>query len=229
MVVPFNAKMPIIDVLQKIKPWQLGDQPVAVVSEATHLGLLINDSSGGIKDTVAIAANITKARRAAYALMGAGLRGRKGVSPKVALSIYNIYILPILAYGLEVLLPETKDLQPAISYHKKLLLQLCSLGDNVAAPTPYILSGILPLEATVHKKALGFLVAMVRRVDSLERQLIDRQLILKEDKSWVTRVSTLLCLYELPPLDTLLEALPSKGVWAGQVGKAVNRYWEQYA
>jgi hypothetical protein len=35
MVVPFNAKMPI-DVLQKTKPWQLGDQPVAVVSEATQ-------------------------------------------------------------------------------------------------------------------------------------------------------------------------------------------------
>jgi hypothetical protein len=175
MILPFHPKLPI-EILQEIKPWQLGNNAVDVVSIATHLGMQIDSATGGVVGTIEM--NMSKARKALYSMMGAGLHGKNGMSPRIALKSYSTYILPILTYGLEVLLPDKTALQPAIKLHRKLLLQLCSLADNVATPTPYILAGMLPLDAVIHKKALNLFRAMVIRKDSVERKLIERQLSL---------------------------------------------------
>ena len=142
--------------------------------------------------------------------------------------MYTIYILPILAYGLEVLLPDEVDLKPVASFHKKSIIQLCSLPDNVANPAPFILTGMLPLQAIVHKKALKFLIALCRKDYSLERSIVERQATLREKTSWVTRIIKLLIIYELPPLHSLLENLPGKVEWANQVNRVVHTYWKYH-
>jgi hypothetical protein len=43
------------------------------------------------------------------------------------------------------------------------------MADNVAKPAPFILKGIMPFTALVHKKALTFLAVLCRREESLER------------------------------------------------------------
>jgi hypothetical protein len=54
--------------------------------------------------------NITKARRALYSLMGTGLHGENGLDPETAMSMIRTFILPMLTYGLEIVLPKGKNL-----------------------------------------------------------------------------------------------------------------------
>jgi hypothetical protein len=53
--------------------------------------------------------------------MGTGLHGENGLDPETSISLLKTYILPILTYGLEILLPEVIVL---ISYIQQDLLHL---------------------------------------------------------------------------------------------------------
>jgi hypothetical protein len=50
--------------------------------------------------------------------------GRTGVDPETAITIFRTYVLPVLTYGLEDLLPTGKALDILNQYHKKLLKQI---------------------------------------------------------------------------------------------------------
>ena len=182
-------------------------------------------NTGGVEST--IENNIGKARRAAYSLMGAGFHGVNGISPMIAISIYNTYVLPILIYGLEALLPKDTALLPAETQHKRILTQLCSLPETVAGPTPFILAGTLPLMALIHKKALKLLGSILETRNELEMRIVRRQAILKEESSWVTRVMHILVAYNLPTLTALLESMPKRATWNTLVNKSVDDSWEE--
>ena len=62
----------------------------------------------------------------------------------------------MLCYGLEILLPTGKILDQLNIHYKKVLKQILSLYINVADPAIYTLSGLLPIEAEIHTKALTF-------------------------------------------------------------------------
>ena len=72
-----------------------------VVKEVMHMGILRSADS----QESAVNHNIDKARRTTYCLMGAGLHGNNGLDPDTSIHILQTYILPLLVYGLEVLLP----------------------------------------------------------------------------------------------------------------------------
>jgi DNA-binding CsgD family transcriptional regulator len=88
--------------------------------------------------------------------MGVGLHGENGIDPETTISLLRTYVLPILYYGLEILLPTGKILEQLNIHYKKVLKQLLSLYINVADPAIYILSGLLPIEAEIHIKVLTF-------------------------------------------------------------------------
>jgi hypothetical protein len=48
---------------------------------------------------------IKKARRTTYNLMVSGLHGHKGLDHETSLQLFKTYVLPILLYGMEILLP----------------------------------------------------------------------------------------------------------------------------
>ncbi|CAG2239545.1 unnamed protein product [Mytilus edulis] len=58
-----------------------------------------------------------------------------------------------MLYGLETLLPNGKNLDLINKQYKKMLKQILSLTTNVADPAVYIISGQLPAEAEIHKRA----------------------------------------------------------------------------
>ena len=49
--------------------------------------------------------NIAKARRTVYSLMSAGYHGYNRFDPETSIHTFQIYILPVLLYGLELILP----------------------------------------------------------------------------------------------------------------------------
>jgi outer membrane protein TolC len=57
---------------------------------------------------VNVSNNLAKARRTLYSLFGAGLHGENGLDPLTIIHLYRTYVLPVLLYRLELLLPSRK-------------------------------------------------------------------------------------------------------------------------
>ncbi len=142
--------------------------------------------------------------------------------------MHNIYAIPRLVYGLEALIltqPNTNTLEAS---HKTSLRKIQHLPKSTATAAIYLLIGTPPLEATIHIKTICFFLTQLRRSDSIEYQLIERQLAMKKDSanSWTWYVNKLLKRYHLPSAFALLKKQPTKDVWKNEVKKKVLSAWE---
>jgi hypothetical protein len=124
------------------------------VDNAVHLGIIRTTSLRG-NTTTNVDENIKKARRSAYGLFSSGFHGYNGLDADTMLHLYKIYILPVLLYGLELILPQGPQLEQLEIAEKRLLKQILALPNSVADIAVYILTGILPIEAQIHIRALG--------------------------------------------------------------------------
>ena len=59
--------------------------------------------------------------------MSAGFHGENGYDPETSLHLLRTYILPILTYGLELILPSSKGLSKLDPFFKQLLKRILSL------------------------------------------------------------------------------------------------------
>ncbi|MEW8548126.1 MAG: reverse transcriptase family protein, partial [Candidatus Thiodiazotropha sp.] len=132
--------------------WTIYDEKMPVVEETTHMGILRSSSS----EEVSVTENMKKARRTLYSLMASGLHGRNGLDPETSIQLYQTYVIPVLLYGLEILLPNVKCTDMLEKMNKKFLKQILSLSTTTADPAVYILSGTIPVEGLIHKRALSF-------------------------------------------------------------------------
>ncbi|CAC5377143.1 unnamed protein product [Mytilus coruscus] len=73
-----------------------------------HIGMCRTDDDS-CKAT--IDENLKKARRTLYSLMGVGLYGENELDPQTSMSIMNTYIIPIMLYGLEIVIPRGRCLE----------------------------------------------------------------------------------------------------------------------
>ena len=105
-----------------------------------------------------------------------------------------------------------------------------SLPVTTADPAVYILSGNLPVEATIHQRVLNFFGNISRLPDStVERQLSVRQLAVKtlDSNSWFVAVRKLCIMYGLPDCVEILENPPTKASWKTTVHRAICGYWAE--
>ena len=157
--------------------WTINNNNMPVVTATTHIGIHKSDQDSA---KLSVNENIEKARRTTYSLMGSGFHGRNGLDPETIISLIKTYVLPVLSYGLEIVLPLGKNMECLRMYFKKLLKQLLSLPNNIADISIYILSGLLPIEAEIHLKVLSLFgnITQVKR-SSVEWKLADRVIIEK--------------------------------------------------
>ena len=78
------------------------DQPMPIVEEAMHMGIL-NSADTQSHTTY-------RSRRTVYSLMGSGLHGENGLDPETSIHLLQTYVLPILVYGMEVITVPLKQL-----------------------------------------------------------------------------------------------------------------------
>ena len=116
------------------------------VDNAVHLEIIRTTSLKG-STTTNVEDNIKKARRSAYGLFSSGFHGYNGLDVDTMLHLYKIYILPVLLYGLELILPQGPQLEQLEIAQKRLLKQILALPNSVADITVYMLTGILPIDA----------------------------------------------------------------------------------
>ena len=123
------------------REWNLGGVPKPQVTSTTHMGMPRSTVKFSPEE---VTMNIQKARRSMYSLMPAGLHGENGLDPLTAMHVFQIYVLPVLLYGLEVAVPSKTNLDILERFLRTSLKQILSLPTSTVSPAVYILTGILP-------------------------------------------------------------------------------------
>jgi hypothetical protein len=174
--------------------------------------------------------NMEKSRCTLYSLLGAGLYGKNGLNPTACLHLLQVYVIPILTYGLDILLPSRTELQTLEIFYRKILKRILSIPTNTADPAVYIMAGAIPIESRIHKLALGVYANTCRTTNSIEREIAERQLGMKaiNNNSWFSKLKQILAIYELPSSHNILDLPPTKNAWKKMVNKAVNEYWIEH-
>ena len=129
----------------------------------------------------------------------------------------------MLLYGLEVAAPSKTNLDILERFLRTSLKQILSLPTSTASPAVYILTGVLPAEAMIHKRILALFGSICRlSEESVEKRLARRQFSIKSysSYSWFVIAKELLIKYDL-------DAKLSKAQWRVRVAKAVNSYWTE--
>lgn len=195
-----------------------------VSHEETHLGL-VRTPDGKVNATVS--QNITKARRAVYAMMGSGLHGLNGLHPKASTKLWNIYILPRLTYGLESLQLTAGNIEELERFQRKTMRRIQHLPDGTSNVAVLMLLGILPVQAIVERRALVFFVSLIEDPTSIEAKIVHRQLAVKDctSHSWLIYLKKCFTKYDLPSPHSLLLNPPEKRTWKKIVKDQVSRFW----
>ena len=170
-----NNNMDSIKEYPEGETFKLNSKDMPVVTSTTHMEIVRSSTNREMKN---VETNIQKARRTIYSLMGTGLHGEKRIGHgNCYLPTSNLFYIPVLFYGLEVILPTGKALDTLEIQNKKLLKQILSLPSTTADPPVYLLSGLLPAEALIHKRMLTLYGNITRlSYDSVEKRLAKRQL-----------------------------------------------------
>lgn len=210
-----------------VKPQlMMNSNEIPYPESSTHLGIARSSSNA-----VNIDERIQLARRATYALMGAGMHGKNGLSPCISHHIWYIYVVPRMIYGLDVVSLKASDLTKLEVFQRKILRQLQFLPEKPAPANSavYGLLGARPITAVVHNSILTHLGNIFRSENTLEKQLAIRQLAVKnrKSKSWFVMAKLLLEKYDLPSIYDVLDEPPEKTAWKNLVSDAINSYWNE--
>ena len=223
VVIPISTSTKSIEIDENY--WNINKNPMPVVEHSTHIGIQKCQKNSA---KLTAEENMKKARRSLYSLMGTGLHGKNGLDPGTAITILYTYVMPILTYGLEILLPSGRILDTIHQFHKKMIKQILSLAKNTADPAVYILSGSLPMEAELHLKALS-LYGNITRADrsTIEWRLAERQLHLKtnQSNSWFIQIKKICLKYDILDCQDFLNNPLGKLQWKSLITKKIHTYW----
>ena len=214
----YSSKIPTLENIQ------LNGKPLKVSNEETHLGV---NRRADQKHSSTIESRIQSANRMLLALMGAGLHGLNGLSPTVSLKLLKIYVVPCLLYGLETICLSQPNINALETFYRATLKRIQHLPESSANAACYLLLGVLPIQAQIDVKILTLFGSILRREGSLEREVAERQLAVKDlhSPSWFSTVKKLLLKYDLPSYNFLLIVPPKKEKWKNIIRGAVAEVW----
>ena len=101
---------------------------------------------------------------------------------------------------------------------------------RTADPAVYMLSGLLPVEAQIHIRALGLFNNICNQAeDSVEKTLARRQLIIKsnESNSWFIEIKNILRKYNMLEAWWYLNNAPKKAIWTTAVKRKIHEHWSK--
>ena len=203
------------------RKWNMGDNIVTENSKTEHLGI-IRSSNG--ENAINIQKRTKLARRTLYSLVKTGVHGCNGLNAKILYKIYQVYVVPRLLYGLEVLLLNKGQLEELEKLHIENLKNIQSLPTRTANSIVYLLLGALPLKAEIERRQLGLFYSVIKSENSTLQQLWKRQFMQKQNGRLFGYITGVIEKYHLPSADEIL--LMSKEVWKLLVKRTLRVYWE---
>ena len=191
--------------------WYINDREITTQDSITHLG--ITRFANNVSDTT-VEDKIALANRTLYSLMGSGVHGNNGVGAMICMQIFNVYVLPRLLYGLDVLMLSQKQIQTLTAYYNRILKQFQGLPTRTATCAVLLLVGALPFPALLHLRQFSLIGMIARSNNQTLKRLALRQAALRCSKtSWFARVNSALTQYSLPTISELLENPVPREQW----------------
>ena len=201
----------------------MAEDVIPYEQSTTHLGLRRDTS-----DRPCIEEKVSIGSKTAYSLMGAGFHSGNGL--KVCLNgfLWSTFVLPRMIYGLEALLLRKKDFESLEKFQRKSLKQIQGLPDKTPNSVVLALLGIPPVEVAIHKNSLNLFMNIIKNKLSVEYQIAERQLAMKdiEEKSWFNYIRSTLELYNLPSAYTLLQLDITKLQWKKLLNSSIATFVE---
>ena len=131
---------------------------------------------------------------------------------------------------MELIIPKATPLVQLELFQKRMIKQILSLPTRTADPAVYILSGLLPVEAEIHIRALGLSNNICNQAeDSVEKTLGRRQLIVKsnESNSLFIEIKNILRKYNMLEAWWYLDNAPKKAIWTTAVTRKIHEHWSK--
>ena len=140
-------------------------------------------------------------------------------------TIYKVYILPRLLYGLETLSLTKGQLEQLSKYHLQTLRNIQYLPRRTSTLAVLLLLGTLPLEAELHKRRLSLAISVIKS-ETPKIRLVQRQFACSYDNrnSFFYKLAKILQKYTLPSLGQLFCSNFVKLQWKHMWTKAVNTF-----
>ena len=203
----------------------LNGEEIKMSEKEKHVGLQRTERWGN-KETVE--ERIKSGRRTAYALFGSGYHGLNGLPPIISTRMVSLFVTPVMLHSLEALILKNGELELLEIQFRKMLRCLQHLPESTALPAVYLLLGCLPIQAQYEQRKLGFFNRCLLRENSVEQEVMKRQLSMKDldSHSWTVDLRLLLHKYELPGAFSLTMATPGKELWKRMVKDKVTEHWE---
>ena len=126
------------------------------------------------------------------------------------------------------IITSSKPLEQLELLQKRILKQILSLPMSCPDPAVYILTGILPIEAQIHIKALTFFNNVCHQGEkNTEKKLARRELTMKGESSnsWFICVNKILRKYDLKEAYNYLDNPIKTSRWISLVKSSVNDHW----
>ena len=191
-------------------------------SETTHLGLKRTVTE---ESRVNIQERISLARRTLYSLIKTGVHGTNGLNARTSCKIYQVYVIPRLLYGLETIHLQNRDISELCSFHLSTLKQIQSLPNRTATSAVYLLLGVLPITAELHKRQLSLFHAIATSENNSMREIAWRQHSIGRPNSFFVKIVDILSIYKLPTFGQIMNGHYKKLDWKILVRNSVNSYW----
>ena len=200
----------------------MGNEEIPIKDQVKHLGIERN------KDNTPDTENrIQTARKTSYALMGSGMHGQNGISPVIATSLWDTFIVPRMLHGIEFLDARKKDLEQLELYQRKMFKMLQSLPENTTTSGVYLLLGKIPIEGQIDRRYISTFHGIATNKHMVEHQIAKRQLLMKDDtsNSWFIKIDQLCQKYSLPSALDMLQTTKKKITLKTESKKAMTSYW----
>ncbi|KAH3775008.1 hypothetical protein DPMN_176403 [Dreissena polymorpha] len=116
--VALNIKPSKRTTIPQSESFKLGEINLNHVDNSVHLEITRTTSVCETAE-MNVEGNISKARRALYSLLGAGLHGHNGLDYKSMLDLYKSFVLPVLTYGIEIFTPKSTLVKQVYLFQRK--------------------------------------------------------------------------------------------------------------
>jgi hypothetical protein len=139
----------------------------------------------------------------------------------VLFALFFFFIQGLL-YGLEITSLRQNEMQKLESYLKKLLKQVQNLPERTASEATYLMMGCIPVIGELHKRLLKTFGNIIRKDNSIKKDIALRQLALKgqNSDSWKKSQKS-----SLNSLHDLIVNPPTQSSCNRSVGTTINKYY----
>ena len=135
-----------IQFYEETMPWKMEGDPIKVVRDNEHLGLVV---SGEDEEGKNVDARLSKGHKSLFGLLGPAFAQKCLLNPLLKLHIFRLFTCPITRCGLSAMALRSSDLKKINLFNNKVLRSFIGLSDKSPIVGLHLIFGELPMEAVL--------------------------------------------------------------------------------